>query len=221
MKILKLYLTLTVLAVVACGPKQGNDRLTEKAKLEGKAGMEGQIEYQNQRSKEVERDLERKYALYAALEGSYDGVLTTERGEFQVRLTMVPNLSKLKMNRQRTSEEIIYDLNTLSMNTQIIQWRPNSPNSAIGCMVNQVRPDFARLSLAIASETCPSFYKFELTLQNEQHKVLNADEVLQHVDANQKIIVTDIIGQIKPNTNARIYSVSLKKVEAHESEKKQ
>lgn len=212
--------TILALSLGACGPKQGNDRLTEKAKLEGKAGFEGQIEYQNQRSKEVERDLERKYALYSSLEGSYEGVLTTERGEFQIRLSMVPNLSKLKMNRQRTVEEIIYDLNTLSMNTQIIQWRPNSPNSAIGCMVNLVRPDFSRLSLSIASESCPSFYKFDLTLENEQQQVLNGDEVLQHIDTNRKVIVTEVKGEIKPNTNARVYPVILKKVIANEPEQK-
>ncbi|MGZ3769480.1 MAG: hypothetical protein ACXVCP_00660 [Bdellovibrio sp.] len=215
-----IFITFT-LSLASCGPKQGNDRLTEKAKLEGKAGLEGQIEYQNQRAKEVEHDLERKFALYSSLEGAYEGLLSTERGDFQIRLTMVPNLSKLKMNRQRTAEEIIYDLNTLSMNTQVIQWRPNSPNSAIGCMVSGVRPDFSRLSLSIASETCPNFYRFEMTVQNEQEKVLNGDEVLAHIDSNAKVSVSEIKGEIKPNTNARIYTVILKKVSLNENEQKQ
>lgn len=209
-----------MVSLSACGPKQGNDRLSEKAKLEGKAGLEGQVEYQNQRSKEIERDLERKYNLYASLEGSYEGVLTTERGEFEIRLTMVPSLSKLKMNRQRTVEEIIYDLNALSMNTQIIQWRPNSPNSAIGCMVNQVRPDFNRLSLAIASESCPSLYQFNLSIQNEQQQVLTADEVFLSVDNGKKIVLMEVSGEVKPNTNARTYPVTLKKMVTNETEQK-
>lgn len=213
------FITIAFLGLTACSPKQGTDHLSEKAKLEGKAGFEGQIEYQNQRAKEIEKDLERKYALYAAFEGAYEGTLATERGNFQVRLTMVPSLTKIKGNRARTQEEIIYDLNTLAMNTQILQWRPDSPQSAIGCMIAQVRPDFSRLAISIASENCPSLYRFTVSIQSEEHEILSSEELFKYIDDGKKLEVTEIQGEIKPNTNARIYPVNLKKVIVNESKK--
>jgi hypothetical protein len=219
-KILALFFAAALaLGSTACSPKQGTDHLSEKAKLEGKAGFEGQIEYQNQRSKEIEKDLDRKFALYSAFEGAYEGMLSSERGIFQVRLSMVPSLSKIKGNRPRTAEEIIYDLNALAMNTQILQWRPDSPQSAIGCMISQIRPDFNRLSISIASENCPSLYKFSVTIENETHEILSSDELFQSIDAGKKVTVIEIQGEIKPNTNARIYPVVLKKVDANENKK--
>lgn len=204
---------------VGCAPKQGTDHLAEKAKLEGRAGFEGQVDSQNQRAREVEKDLERKFALYSAFEGSYEGVLQTERGDFLVRMTLVPNLSKMKVNRPRTLEEIVYDLNTLAMNTQILQWRPDSPQSAIGCMINQVRPDFGRLYLSIAAESCPSLYRFNASIENENHEVLTSEDLYQYVDNDRKVSVIELQGEIKPNTNARIYPVKLKKVILDETKK--
>lgn len=207
------------LVFASCAPKQGTEHLSEKAKLEGKAGFEGQIEYQNQRAKEIEKDLERKYALYSAFEGTYEGILKTERGLFAVRLTMAPSLSKIKGNRSRTPEEIIYDLNALSMNTQILQWRPDSPQSAIGCMISQIRPDFNRLTVNIASENCPSLYRFTVAIINEEQESLSSDDLFKHIDLGKKVEAIELQGEIKPNTNANIYPVTLKKVVPSESKK--
>lgn len=203
---------LILFSMLACSPKQGTDHLTQKAKLEGRAGFEGQIEYQNQRSQEIDKELERKFALYSAFSGTFEGILQTDRGDFLVRLTMVPSLSKVKVNRPRTPEEIIYDLNALAMNTQILQWRPNSPQSAIGCMISQIKPDFGRLFISIASENCPSLYAFAATVQNDQNENLTSDQLYQYIDDGKNVTLTEIHGEIRPNTNARIYPVTLKKV---------
>jgi hypothetical protein len=166
----------------------------------------------NQRTNEIEKDLNRKHALYSFLEGTYEGILNTDRGSFQVRLILIPSISKIKTERSRTQDELIHDINALSMNTQILQWRPDSPESAIGCMISQIRPDFNRLSIAIASETCPSLYNFNFSIVNEDLNPLNSEDIITYIESDKKVEIREITGTIKPTTNARIYPLKLKKI---------
>lgn len=71
-------------------------QLMEKARAEGRAQAEAQLRAQNDnlmvRSQEMEQDLSTRHRFYQSVKGTYEGVLQTESGEYRVKLTLVPSL---------------------------------------------------------------------------------------------------------------------------------
>ncbi len=219
------------LFVVGCG--QGNERLAEKSRIEGKVQAEAGVSAENAnlaaKAQAMEADLATRQLFYQAVKGTYEGDFATERGDFKVRVTLVPSLPSSSYNRTRQLEEIASDLNNLSFHAQILQWNPANPLSAVGCRVENIRPDINNGEINIASSSCANLYKLQI-----------ADPDLEkQVDAERRLVgeaglptmelevarstasaiidgkikeLAQIRGEIHPSTNAAIYTLSVKRI---------
>lgn len=241
--LLRSSVSTVLLTVFALGCNQGDERLEEKAKIEGKALA--QAEFQNQldnmgkkieiakaegraaaesgitagnanlaaQAQLMEADLSTRHLFYQALKGTYEGSLSTDRGEFKIRITLVPSLPPIIFNRTRQLEEIASDLNNLFFHAQILQWNPASPQNAVGCRIENVKPDLIKGEISIASLNCPNLYQLRIS-----------DPAFANNSASQESIATarairegkitellEIRGEIHPTTNASIYTLSVKR----------
>ncbi len=218
---------LFLVAMVATGCMQGVERLEEKARIEGQAQSDVETRAANAnlaaKARLMEADLAGRHQFYQAVKGIYEGGLTTERGEFKVRITLVPSFVPVTYERTRQLEEITADLNNLDFSAQVIQWNPANPLSAVGCTVENIRPDIFHGEISIVSSSCPNLYK--LTIGDGEAKQSGTDPEAQSLRDKElsrktaagirdgKIVeVSEIRGEVYPSTNASVYSLTVHRI---------
>lgn len=199
-------LSLLSLLIVSCS--NGDKRLKEKSRIEGDALKE--VENQNLASKAeaMEKDLARRHRFYQAIKGSYEGTISTSLGSFNIRITLSPSLPPIAVNRVRQLDEIASDLNNLMLNTQVVQWDPNSANSAVGCRVSKIKPNIETGELTISDESCPNLYSIKISDRGAGDTTGLARDILR----GNLFDVDSLVGQIHPSTNANIYQFSAFKI---------
>ena len=167
------------LALTAC-QDQGNDRLSEKSRIEQEASIAAENANLSQRIGAMESDLTIRHEFYQRTKGVYEGTLATDDGEYRIRVTLAPSLAPVHSSRTRTAAELEYDLTNLNFNVQVVQWKGGMPSTAVGCRVQGVRPDIAAQEMTIASQDCPNLYRVSFRSQS-------------------------LDGFVQPTTNANIY----------------
>lgn len=214
--LLRAFLSVLVISMFALGCNQGDERLVEKARIEGQASSEAATQSANEslakKASEMESDLAVRHRFYQALKGTYEGAMETEQGEFKVKITLVPSLPPYATGRTRQLEEIAADLNNLYLNVQVVQWNPANRLSAVGCRIEQVRPDIVSGEISIASENCPNFYG--LRIADEGANVSKFDParsgvIASYVRDGRMDRVASIQGEVHPTTNASVYQISV------------
>ncbi len=207
-----------LLGMVLAGCNQGVERLEEKAGIEGRASAEAQIKTENEnlakKANEMESDLATRHRFYQAVKGTYEGILDTEQGQFRIRLNLVPSLPPYQVGRTRALDEIVSDLNNLYFNAQVVQWNPANNLSAVGCRIENVRPDIRAGEIYISSENCPNFYSIRLADKDDASLIdtqLSGRLATDVIDGKLSS-VGFVQGQVQPSTNAAIYSFVAKKV---------
>jgi hypothetical protein len=198
----------------------------QRARAEGRAQAEAEINAGNAnlsaKAQLMEADLATRHLFYQALKGTYEGALATERGEFKVRITLVPSLPPATYVRSRQLEEITSDLNNLFFHAQVLQWNPTNRLSSVGCRVENIRPDINKGEIAIASSNCPNLYKLriadpeaERSVRTEENPTPKDPEVSNATATairDGKITeLAEIRGEVHPTTNASIYTLSVKR----------
>lgn len=217
----KLIVSFLALALLA-GCQSDNQQLADKAAIEAGEASRKQVETENRRATEMEKDLAQRHRFYQAVAGTYEGTLQTDQGDYQMRVTLVPSLPVYKAERTRRPEEVASDLNNLYFNAQLIQWNPASPLSATGCRIEQIRPDLLKGEINIASSNCPSFYSIRISDEREtkgekpdsghERKKDRAREVATSVLEGKIESVPQIFGQMRPTTNPTVFPFSLVRV---------
>jgi hypothetical protein len=202
------------------------DLVVQRARAEGRAQAEAEINAGNAnlsaKAQLMEADLATRHLFYQALKGTYEGGLATERGEFKVRITLVPSLPPATYVRSRQLEEITSDLNNLFFHAQVLQWNPANRLSSVGCRVENIRPDINKGEIAIASSNCPNLYKLriadpeaERSVRTEENPTPKDPEVSNATATairDGKITeLAEIRGEVHPTTNASIYTLSVKR----------
>lgn len=207
--------------------------VVQKARAEGRAQAEAEINASNSnlsaKAQLMEADLAIRHLFYQALKGSYEGVLATERGEFNIRITLVPSLPPVIHNRVRQLEEITSDLNNLYFHVQVLQWNPSNRLSSVGCRVENIRPDINKGEISITSSNCPNLYRLRIVdpeLERPSSEGENPySETTDPVKRNAQISAAtaasiregriselpEIRGEVHPTTNASIYKLSVKR----------
>lgn len=75
---------------------ENQEQLRQQAYREGKAAAEAELAANNAnlaaKAHLMEADLATRQLFYQANRGTYEGALATERGEFKLRITLVPSL---------------------------------------------------------------------------------------------------------------------------------
>lgn len=190
---MKLKIALTMLlgmsaALTACQNQDDKDRLNERSKIEQEGALQAQTANLEKRVGEMENDLNARHFFYESVKGVYEGKVQASDAEYNIRMTFTPSLPPIARGRTRTMAEVEYDLNNLSFNVQVVQWKPNLPTAAVGCRVQGVRPDLSSQEMTISSQECPNLY----------HIVFRGNSV---------------DGVIQPTTNAHVYSFQALKQE--------
>ncbi len=189
------------------------DQLIERARIEGRATAEAELITSNAnlaaKAALMESDLATRQLFYQAVRGTYEGALQTERGEFRVRITLVPSLPPYTATRTRQLEEITADLNQLFLNAQIVQWNPNNRLSAVGCQVENIRPDLIRGQISIAAANCPNLYSLNIFDEEIKKNVEESElstAVATAILSGQLTELSTLQGQVLPTTNASVFS---------------
>lgn len=207
-----------LLGTALSGCMQGNERLVEKAQIEGKAGSEAAISAENDnlaaKARAMEADLTRLQRFYQAVKGTFEGTLDTENGSYKVKIVLVPSLPPYTTDRVRQLDEIVSDLNNLHLKVQIVQWHPSNPLSAVGCRVENIKPDTVNGEITIASENCPNLYALTIAadgVSSPTDSSTDAESLAQAVLTGSVGNVNSIQGEVHPTTNAAIYPMIVRR----------
>ncbi len=210
-------LALISLTLVACYD-DGSSALKEKAGIEGEAAAQKQLQAENEnlarRAKEMEADLAKRHRFYQAAKGTYEGVLKTEQGQFNIRLTLIPSLPPYVTDRVRALDEIVTDLTNLHFNVQVVQWNPANSQSAVGCRIEKVSPDMANGEITATSESCSNLYMLQLSEDpNLGFSPGGRSMSLAAAVLEGKLgTVSHMVGRVQPTTNASVYEFSASRV---------
>lgn len=210
--------------------------LTQKARAEGRAQAEASINAQNgnltTKSSEMEADLATRQLFYQAVHGTYEGSLATEAGEYKVRITLVPSLPPYTTGRVRQLEEITSDLTNLYFHAQVVQWNPANRLSAVGCRVENIKPDVKKGEISIASASCPNLYALRISdpellrasteaaarvenpyeSSSEAKPASSAEiavSVARSITEGKVSALPQIVGEVYPSTNASVYKLTV------------
>lgn len=217
---------LLMLVTTACG--QGNERLAEKAAIEGRAQAEADLNVTNSnleaKASKMEADLALRHAYYQALEGSFEGELTTEKAQYKIRVSFASSIPPYRGTRTRQLEEISADLNALALHVQVLQWNPANQLSAVGCTVEGIRPDISRGEIVIASTSCANLYRLRIidpsleqseagAERSKRAELATAVATARAVRDGRIASIPEIRGEVQPTTNASIYRLAVRRLE--------
>ncbi len=200
-------LILLSFSVISCS--KGDERLKEKARIEGDTLRDVENNNLALKAEIMEKDLARRHLFYQAIKGNYEGTIKTNVGTFNIRITLTPSLPPIRVNRVRQLEEISSDLNNLMLNTQVVQWDSNSSISAVGCRVSNIRPDVEKGALAISHESCPNLYLIKIADRGDS---ISSENIASSILNGDMIDIDSLSGQIQPSTNANIFNFIAYKV---------
>jgi hypothetical protein len=207
-----IFLTGFLLLITGCN-EGGVAALDEQATRQAQKSVEAEHAERVLRAEEMEKDLSARHRFYEGVRGVYEGTVTTDAGQFQIRLTLIPSLPSYRTDRTRTLEEIASDLSNLHFNVQVVQWSAGSPMSAVGCRIENVHPDIYRGSIEIASEACPNVYRLKLAQKGGQSSgPKESEEIAQSLIAGRRDDAGDIVGQMYPTTTAAVYQLTVSRV---------
>lgn len=188
------------------------DLLIQRARAEGQATAQAELSetygYLSAKAQEMEADLASRQLFYQSVRGTYEGALRTERGDYRVRITLVPSLPPYLASRTRQLEEITSDINNLYFHAQIVQWNPANRLSAVGCRAENIRADIVKGEISIASASCPNLY----VLQIADDEMSRAADLAGSIRDGKMSELRAIRGEMHPSTNAAIYPFKAERV---------
>ncbi|MCC7442685.1 MAG: hypothetical protein IT285_13705 [Bdellovibrionales bacterium] len=215
-RIYVLSMVLATILVGGCG--QGDDRLVEKAKIEGEAGAEAALTAENEnlatKARAMEADLARLHRFYQAVKGTFEGTLQTEAGAYKIKIVLAPSLPPYTTDRVRQLDEIVSDLNNLHLKVQVVQWHPSNPLSAVGCRVENIKPDTINGEVTIASENCANLYALTIAADGVSSVTDHSTDAgaLAHAVLSGNVDkVNAIRGDVHPSTNASVYPLIVRR----------
>ena len=85
-----------------------------------------------------------------------------------IRLLITPTIPDYDVDRTRTLAELEYELQNLNLNIQIMQWNPNSQLSAVGCVLQNIKPDLKKGIMNLISEGCSNTYQLFLSEEDKR-----------------------------------------------------
>lgn len=228
-------ITTTVLScallVLSTGCDQGNERLDEKARIEGRASGEANVEVQNHnlatRAASMEADLTIRRRFIESVTGTYEGTLVDSQGRnVSTRMTVTSSFPRYPVgDRPRTVEELTYELSNLHLNIQIVEWFPTGsgstdPEMAFGCIFENVRPNMTDGTLSMMSEACRGSYILSAItsdttddeIRTSEDRTETSRRIASEVLNGSRLTIDGFIGVKQSVQSSRRFPVRLEKV---------
>lgn len=203
---------LGLLVLAGCDGKSV-DGTKERASAESEASRDVENTNQGKKAEKMEADLTARHRYYGAIEGKFEGEVSVQGEPYKMRVTLLRSIPPYTGERVRQLSEIESDLNGLYYNVHIVQWDPADTNTAVGCRVSQVRPNFKRGIISINSSECPSAYTFYLSKEGKAEGTSEgqASEISEKVSDGQLKSVGRLVGTVQPSWNANTYTLDIKR----------
>lgn len=202
------------LMLAACDQKGSTDSTKDRARAEQEAGTDVDNRNLASKAEAMEKELSKRHSFYSALQGQYEGTVKVGDQSFGIKITLAKSLAPYLGDRTRQLTEIESDLTNLFFHAQVVQWHPADPSTAVGCRVNQIRPDMLNGTLTIASNECPNLYKIYLAegdarpLEAKEQKAAALATKIRKKELEQ---VNNLVGVIQPSMNANTYTFIVKR----------
>lgn len=185
--------------LIACGG--GEDKLIEKTQVESKEAINAENQNLEVWAERLNSDLLKQQNFISSIEGEYEGQITDEGQVWNIKLRLVPKMPIFNHTRVRTLAELEYELQNQQIDVQVLQWDPSLQISSVGCIFEDIRPDFIRGRIDIISQGCPSTY--QITLQDGTgDSRLSGSSVAELINDNRIEQVNSLQGQLQANGNA-------------------
>ena len=160
MKIKLFFLTIMMFSLVACS--DGEEGLKEQTGIQTREEINAQNQNLQEWADKLEIDLDKRRAFISAVEGEFEGQFSVKESTYMIRLLITPTIPDYDVDRTRTLAELEYELQNLNLNIQIMQWNPNSQLSAVGCVLQNIKPDLKKGIMNLISEGCSNTYQLFL-----------------------------------------------------------
>lgn len=198
------------LLLIGCDSEEG---LKEQTQIQSKEQIQAQNENLEVWSAKLEKDLEKRRSFINAVEGEFEGQFTVEQSTFSIGVKIVSTIPDYDVNRTRTLTELEYELQNLNLNIHIIQWNPDSNMSAVGCVIENVKPDLKKGILNFISSECSNSYSLFMSdgLDNGNMGTMSAN-VANLIRNGQLRFVDGFKGKLKSSTNAKTYEFTLNRI---------
>jgi len=217
MKIKLFLLMFIMLSVVACS--DGEEGLKEQVGIQTKEEISAQNQNLQEWAEKLEVDLDKRRTFINAVEGEFEGSFSVKETNYMIRLLITPTIPDYDVDRTRTLAELEYELQNLNLNIQIIQWNPESQLSAVGCVLQNIKPDLKKGIMNLISEGCSNTYQLFLSDEpNDGEDIEDQDILMQSRDIASQIMngainyIQDFKGKLRSSTNAMIYNFSLTRI---------
>ena len=193
--------------------------MKEQTGIQTKEEINAQNQNLQEWAEKLEVDLDKRRTFINAVEGEFEGQFSVKESTYMIRLLITPTIPGYDVDRTRTLAELEYELQNLNLNVQIMQWNPNSQLSAVGCVLQNIKPDLKKGIMNLISEGCSNTY--QLFLSDTPDDGLNVEDqdvmAQSHALANQIKdgfinYIQEFKGKLRSSTNAMIYNFSLTRI---------
>jgi hypothetical protein len=223
------FLVLALLGMAGCDADKAG--INDKAMIEGKATSEAAVQAENAnravRAAAMEEDLERRRRFIDSIVGTYEGVTTDMQGkEAPVRMIVTSSFPRqpTRNNRERSLEELTYELTNLHLNVQVVEWSTldSGAEIAFGCVFEQIRPNIVDGAIALMSQDCKMSYSLIAADQGPQMQIpvssvldVNVSRALASDVVEGKIReIPAFVGRKQSNLASKRMPVRLKKLDS-------
>lgn len=182
-----------------------------------------QIEAQNRNTIEwstrLASDLEKRRGFIDAVEGEFEGDVDLDPSisngvTYRIRLILTPTIPGYEVDRTKTLAELEYELQNLNLNVQVTQWNPELDLSAVGCIIENVKPDLVRGVINLVSENCNNSYQIFLSEGRGDASGFMAmgTYVASLVEEGGIDYIQSFNGKLRSSNNARMLTFNLDRI---------
>lgn len=208
-------LILSLLAAFVTGCGDGEEGLKTQTLIQTKEEINAQNQNIEVWSAKLGGDLKKRRAFIKAVEGEFEGEFLVKSSTYMIRLLITPTIPDYDVDRIRTLAELEYELQNLNLNIQIMQWNPNTQFSAVGCILEGIKPDLKNGILNLISENCSNTYQLFLSegeVETEADARLGSQSMAALVREGRVNLIESFKGKLRSSTNANTYSFSLDRI---------
>lgn len=201
--------------VSACG--SDDRRLRDRAAIQSQEAAVKAVEEENKNKERwaarMEEDLQRRYAFYESLSGTYVGRVPMETSDFEVRLNLRLNQTAYDPERTRTVEEIQEELERLSFTAEITLSSLDGLVAA-GCVFEEIKPNLKTGDIFLASEECKQVYDIFVSDEDLMEEVEQDGDLKESYvfDPNADYKVQSLQASIRFLLRAGEYDFELKRL---------